>query len=161
MKFIAGHLIIFLVAFVIFFFTFGLYAEVQNRIDYEQIKSSPGFASAIPNGVTVSGYGPLQAKIVVFDYAVSGITYQSTTSKTNASGALNYFTDAKYREVAYDTRNPNVSMLRHYYTHPSRKHETLGKILIITALIGAVPALFLTFLIAAVMWVIKRAANSP
>ncbi|MEF9993909.1 MAG: hypothetical protein RSA22_02875 [Acinetobacter sp.] len=160
MKNIVGYLALFFAAFAICVFSFGLFKEAQNRIDYEQIKLSPGFVSAKPSGVTTSGYGPLKAEVVVFDYTVSGNTYHTNTSRTDAAGAHNYFVNANYREVAYDTKDPQVSMLRHYYDQPSHKHETLGQILIITAIIGAVPALFLTLFIAAFTWVIKRIANS-
>jgi hypothetical protein len=156
MKSFVGYLILFLVLFLSIIFTFGGHAALQDQIDFDKIRTSPGFVNGMPSKQIKSGFGNFQADVVVFDYKVAGKTYHAYTSRTGSSGALNYFTDAKYREIAYDTRNPEVSMLRHYYDHPSRNRDTLGRIFFVVTLMGAIPALLLTLLVAVLVWVVKR-----
>jgi hypothetical protein len=156
MKSFVGYLIFFLVLFLSIIFKFGGHEEIQNQIDFDKIRTSPGYVNGMPSKLIKSGEGYFQADVVVFDYEVAGKTYHSYTSRTGKAGALNYFTDAKFREIAYDTRNPEVSMLRHYYDHPSRNRDTLGRILFVVALMGAIPALLLTLLAATLVWIIKR-----
>ncbi len=156
MKLFVRYLILFFVLSISIIFVLGGHNEVKNQIKFDQVKASPGFVLGMPSKIITTGIGSFKSHSVAFDYEVAGKRYQSKTTKTDYSGALEYFTDMKYWEIAYDTRNPEVSMLRHYYDHPSRQGDTLVRILFLVAIMGSVPALILTLLAAAFVWAVKR-----
>ncbi|SFU60803.1 hypothetical protein SAMN05216350_103102 [Polaromonas sp. YR568] len=138
MKFLALLLLIFSGVF----YLFG--SEEKERIEtMTSVASSPGFAPATMDGMSKISSKRGDSYRVHFKYVVNGVTYRTSTTSTNETGALQYASQPTV-EVAYDTRKPSVATLRRYYDLRD-KRETVGRALFVSGILSLGIALPIAF----------------